>query len=70
MITRDKDDPRNKEECEMGPGGLRLVIVGDLLHDDAMQTFRKEMDSPGSRLYGEISGMKMSRAGREMEEED
>jgi hypothetical protein len=62
MITRDKNDPRNKEEGERGPGGVRMVVMQDLQNIGAIDSFIQEMLSPGSRLYDEVSKMKVGKA--------
>ena len=59
MVTRDKDDPRNKEEGEMGPGGVRMVVMADMRNDAAMVRFWAEMHARGSRMYEELSKMKV-----------
>jgi hypothetical protein len=62
MITRDKNDQRNKEEGERGPGGVRMVVERDVRNPDAISRFVEEMRAPGSRMYDEISKMKVGRA--------
>jgi hypothetical protein len=58
MVTRDKDDPRNKEEGERGPGGVRIVIPADLFDFAAVARMR----APGSPMFEELSKMKVGRA--------
>ena len=60
MITRDKDDPRNKEEGETGPGGVRMVVAADMFND--MTRFHEQMLRPGSPMAEELSKMKVRRA--------
>jgi hypothetical protein len=62
MITRAKDDPRNKKDGEMGPGGVRMVVRKDLRNPDAIKRFMREMNTPGSRMYNETFDMKVRRA--------
>jgi hypothetical protein len=62
MVTRDEDDPRNKEEGEMGPGGVRMVVMRDLRSLDNVDQFIDEMLTPGSRMYDEVSKMKVGKA--------
>jgi hypothetical protein len=62
MVTRDREDPRNKEEGERGPGGVRMVVMRDLLNSGGIDKFYAEMRAPGSHLYDEISKMKVGRA--------
>ncbi len=59
MVTRDKEDPRNKEEGERGPGGVRMVIPADLVHQDARTRFSEQMRAPGSPMFEELSKMKV-----------
>ena len=59
MITRDKDDARNKEEGEMGRRGVRMVVTADLENMPAMRRFWAEMVDPGSRMYEELSNMRV-----------
>ena len=62
MVTRDKDDPRNKEEGETGRRGVRMVVVEDLHNAPALERFRAEMETPGSRMSEELSKMRVRRA--------
>ena len=62
MITRDKDDLRNKEEGEMGRRGVRMVVMADLQNDSALSRFWAEMEAPGSRMYEELSKMRVKGA--------
>ncbi len=63
MVTRDKNDPRNKEEVETGPGGVRMVVMADLFSNGVVtERFEKDMLTPGSRMFDELSKMKVGRA--------
>jgi hypothetical protein len=63
MVMRDKDDPRNEEEGEMGPGGIQMVVEEDMGNDAGHKRFCAEMLAPGSRMYDELSKTKVGRAG-------
>jgi hypothetical protein len=62
MVMRDKNDARNKEAGERGPGGVRMVVERDFRNMDAINRFMREMRAPGSRMYDEVSKMKVGRA--------
>ncbi len=62
MVTRDEDDPRNKEEGERGPGGVRMIVYSDMSWSIAITRFKKEMRAPGSPMFEELSKMKVGRA--------
>ena len=62
MITRDKDDPRNKEKGERGPGGVRMVVWDDFSNSGGTFCFLDQMLSPGSPMFEELSKMKVGRA--------
>ncbi len=62
MVTRDEDDPRNNEEGERGPGGIRMVVESDLMLRDAMVLFSEQMRAPGSPMSEELSKMKVRMA--------
>jgi hypothetical protein len=59
MVTRDEDDPRNKEEGESGPGGVRMVVPDDLFVDAAMNWYGNEELAPGRPMFEELSNMKV-----------
>jgi hypothetical protein len=61
MVTRDKDDPRNKEEGERGPGGVRIVVMDDLTDHYARAGFRHQMRVPGSPMFEKLSKMKVGK---------
>ena len=60
MVTRDEDDPRNKEEGETGPGGVRMVVESDLFDDAAHSHYWDAMLAPGSPMFEELSKLKVS----------
>ena len=62
MVTRDKDDPRNEEEGERGPGGVRMVVEDDLYNTGGNDRFLDQMRRPGSPMDEELSKMKVGRA--------
>ena len=62
MVLRDEDDPRNEEEGERGPGGVRMVVWDDLYNTDGNSCFKDQMLSPGSPMFEELSKMKVGRA--------
>jgi hypothetical protein len=59
MVMRDKDDPRNNEPGERGPGGVRMVIPADLFDYPAEFLFKARMNAPGSPMFEELSKMKV-----------
>ncbi len=63
MVTRDKDDPRNKEEGERGPRGVRMVVEDDLVCFVAADMFQEQMEAPGSPMFEELSKMMVGWAG-------
>jgi hypothetical protein len=62
MVARDKDDRRNREEGESGPGGVRMVVEADLMNEDALGWFWDQMNEPGSPMFEELSKMEVGRA--------
>jgi hypothetical protein len=62
MVTRDKDDPRNEEAGERGPGGVRMVVVADIINGTAIDLHGAQMHSPGNPFIEELSRMKVGRA--------
>jgi hypothetical protein len=62
MVTRDKDDPRNKKAGEMGPGGVRMVVQADLIYFGAYLLCNRRMKAPGSPMFEELSKKKVGRA--------
>jgi hypothetical protein len=60
MVARDKDDPRNKDDGEMGPGGVRMVVEKDLFEVRGMLRFHKQMLAQGNPMFEELSKMKVS----------
>lgn len=63
MVTRDKNDPRNEAEGELGVGidaGTRLIVKGDVNSVAGYEGFCEKMRAPGSCLFEKLSKLKES----------